>query len=119
MESWPRKWDVDFQLLARGGFLVSSSMRGGTIRFVEILSQAGGECRVRNPWPGCEVELLVEGRKQDTLNGSLLKFNTKKGKTYLLVSAGKGNVKDLAVAVPAMPVAKGQGRAAPAVRTDE
>ncbi len=101
LDSWPRDWDVDFQLLAKGGFLVSSSLQGGKIRFVEIQSQLGGECRIRNPWPGSEVVLLADGREQGTLKDPLLKFPTDKGKSYLLVAAGAGNPTDLKTAVPA------------------
>lgn len=86
MDGWPRKWDVSFKLQAKGGFLVSSSMKGGTIRFVEILSQLGGECRIRNPWPSAKTTLFCNGKKMDEMKGSLLKFTTKKGKSYLLVS---------------------------------
>jgi hypothetical protein len=86
MEGWPRKWDVSFKLQAKGGFLVSSSMRGGTIRFVEILSQLGGECRIHNPWPSAKTILFCNGKKMDEMSGPLLKFPTKKGKSYLLVS---------------------------------
>jgi hypothetical protein len=86
MEGWPRKWDVSFKLQAKGGFLVSSSMKGGTIRFVEILSQLGGECRIRNPWPSATTTLFCNGKKMDEMKGPLLKFPTEKGKSYLLVS---------------------------------
>lgn len=63
MDGWPRKWDVSFQLQAKGGFLVSSSMQGGTIRFVEIISQLGGECLIRNPWPGAETTVFLGKKK--------------------------------------------------------
>jgi len=84
MAGWPRKWDVSFQLQAKGGFLVSSEMKGGTIRFVEIISQLGGECRIRNPWPGEEVTVLCGKKKIAATKESLLKFETKKGKRYLI-----------------------------------
>ena len=86
MEGWPRKWDVSFKLQSEGGFLVSSAMKGGTIRFVEILSQRGGECRIRNPWPTDDATLFCIGRTTNVLKGSLLTFPTEAGKTYLLVA---------------------------------
>ncbi len=89
MPSWPGKWDVSFQLLAKGGFLVSSSMKGGSIQFVEIASQRGGVCRIRNPWPGTRVAVQCNGRKITTTSDFLLEFRTKKGKTYQLVPAGR------------------------------
>jgi hypothetical protein len=98
MEAWPRDWDVNFQLLAKGGFFVSSSMKGGKIRFVEILSQLGGECRIRNPWPGSEVTVLAGGKKT-AFKDPLLKFPTVKGKSYVLV-CGAENLSDLKAVVP-------------------
>jgi hypothetical protein len=86
MEGWPRKWDVSFKLQAEGGFLISSAMKGGTIRFVEILSQRGGECRIRNPWPTDDATLFCMGRKTNVLKGGLLTFPTEAGQTYLLVT---------------------------------
>lgn len=84
LESWPREWNVDFQLLAKGGFLVSSSLKGGIIRCVEIESRLGRECQIRNPWPNAETVLLVDGREQSASKDALLKFPTVKGKRYLL-----------------------------------
>jgi hypothetical protein len=50
--AWPKEWDADYKLLARGGFLVTASFRGGAVQSAELLSQNGGECRVRNPFTG-------------------------------------------------------------------
>ena len=60
-QSWPADWDVCFTLLARGGFLVSSSMRGGQVGPVEIVSQVGGTCRLRSPWPQAPLRLTIDG----------------------------------------------------------
>jgi hypothetical protein len=100
LHAWPRKWDVDFQLLAKGGFLVSASLKGEQLRFVEIESQLGGECRIRNPWPDSEVVVLVDGREQGTIGDALIKFPTEKGKRYLLLAAGNANPADLKTSVP-------------------
>jgi hypothetical protein len=48
--AWPKDWDARFTLLARGGFLVTSSMANGAIESVELVSNVGVPCRVRNPW---------------------------------------------------------------------
>lgn len=101
LEGWPRKWDVDFQLLAKGGFLVSASLKSEAIRFVEIRSQRGGECRIRNPWPGREVALLVEGRKKAVLKDPLLKIDTKAGRHYVLVAADAADPGATGIRVPA------------------
>lgn len=84
--AWPKEWDARYALLARGAFLVSSSMRNSTVEFVELESQMGAECRLRNPFVG-EVSLYRDGRKAGTLRGSLLQFPTRKGERLILVEA--------------------------------
>ena len=59
--------------------LVSSLMEKGKIEFVQIESQAGGECRLRNPWPDTKVALERSGDKAEELSGDLLRFSTTKG----------------------------------------
>ncbi len=75
--AWPKEWEARFQLLARGAFVVSAAMKSGTIGEVEITSQAGAECVLRNPFSG-DVALYRDGKKAETLRGSLLKFATRK-----------------------------------------
>jgi alpha-L-fucosidase 2 len=50
----PHHWrDAAFRYLrAEGAFLVSAELRDGRVQWVEIISEAGQECRVRNPWEG-------------------------------------------------------------------
>jgi len=86
--SWPKEWDAEFDLLARGGFLVSSSQRNGQIEFVELRSQVGGECRLQNPWGEAGVTVYRNGEKEESLSGSLLTFPTKKGEHIIVVRAG-------------------------------
>ena len=76
--AWPKDWDAHFKLLCRGGFLVSSSLKKGTIEFVEIRSQAGSVCRIRNPWPGKEIVLYRNNKRWKTSKDDLLFFSTKK-----------------------------------------
>lgn len=85
---WPKSWDAAFTLLARGGFVVSSSMEKGGIEFVQIQSQVGGECRLHNPWPDMTVTLYRDGKKPGDLSGSLLKFPTTPGETIVAVPKG-------------------------------
>ena len=87
--AWPRDWDAQFTLLARGNFLVTSSMRQGNIEFVEIQSQSGGSCRLRNPWGEAAAVTLFRGGQATTdLAGSLLSFKTMKDETLVLVRQG-------------------------------
>ena len=86
--AWPKCWDAAFTLLCRGAFLVTSSMRKGTIEFVEIKSRASSQCRLHNPWSGAKVTVYRDGKKWKSLEGSLLKFETTKGRLFVIVPAG-------------------------------
>lgn len=79
--AWPNGWQASFQLLVRGGFLVSSARREGEVELVQIHSRHGETCRLRNPWqrPCNVVEIDGEVR---VLSGDVIQFNTQPGKTY-------------------------------------
>ncbi len=86
--AFPREWDASFILLARGAFLVSSSKVGGKIESVQIKSQAGGECRLRHPWPGAIVTLHRDSRRAEDLEGDVLTFPTREGEIVVLAPQG-------------------------------
>ncbi|MCX5637725.1 MAG: hypothetical protein NTX52_08555 [Planctomycetota bacterium] len=86
--AWPKEWDAAYTLLARGAFLVSASIEKGRIEFVEIQSQVGGECRLRNPWPDTVLTLYRNGKKAEDLSGSLLTLQTARGETVTVVPQG-------------------------------
>ncbi len=86
--AWPQAWDASFQLLARGGFLVSSAMRDGQVKFVEIESRLGEECRLRNPWSASCTLSQVGGATQH-LDDDILQFNTEPGSRYRLLPIGR------------------------------
>lgn len=85
--AWMRqaKWRVMTHHLAdwkaRGGFLVSASPKGGKTESVQIRSQLGGECRLRNPWPDRPVTLRRDSVKSESLSGSLRRFATSRDET--------------------------------------
>jgi len=86
--AWPKEWDAEFTLLARGAFLVTSAMSKGQVRFVELLSQAGGECRLRNPWGESGVTLYRDGKQSEDMQGSLLAFQSRKGENIVVTPRG-------------------------------
>jgi hypothetical protein len=86
--AWPREWNAAYTLSARGGFLVTSSIAGGTVEFVELRSRAGRECRIRNPWGEASVSLFRNGEHSEDRRGSMLVFNTSKQETILLTPVG-------------------------------
>ncbi|MDD5262894.1 MAG: glycoside hydrolase N-terminal domain-containing protein [Methylacidiphilales bacterium] len=51
--NWPKERDAEFRTLrAAGAFLVSAGCGGGTVTWVEVLSETGGDLVLLNPWPG-------------------------------------------------------------------
>jgi len=54
---------------------------------VELESQAGAECRLRNPFDG-EVTLYRDGPKAEQLKGTMLRFATKKGERVTVLPTG-------------------------------
>lgn len=86
--AWPKEWDATFELAARGGFVVGAKMDHGRIAFVEITSNAGGDCRLRNPWGGQEVTVCRDGKPVGQAQGSLLVLKTSRGEATLLVPNG-------------------------------
>ena len=87
--AWPKEWDAAFTLLARGAFLVTSSMRGGRVELVELHSRAGSECRLRNPWGEGAVSVHRDGRRAESLEGGAwLRLGTRAGERLVIVPAG-------------------------------
>jgi hypothetical protein len=62
-------------------------MRGGEVEFVELESQAGARCRLRNPF-GASAALYRDGKTAETLGGALLEFGTRKGERIVVVASG-------------------------------
>jgi hypothetical protein len=85
--AWPRAWDAEFRLLARGGFVVTAAIREGEVQTVEIESRLGEACRFRNPWPTpCRVDSRDDLRPMPSVpGGERLCFGTAQGHTYRLV----------------------------------
>ena len=86
--AWDKNKSAYFKLLAKGGFLVSSSVKNGEVSFVEINSQLGGTCRIRNPWPGNTMSLYRNNVKAEYLTGSLISFSTSIGEDITIVKKG-------------------------------
>lgn len=85
--SWPKDWDAEFTLLARGAFTVSAKHDGGKIGAVMIESHAGEECRMVNPWGTGGVQISRDGRPAGKFSGGMLTFPTKRGEKIELMPA--------------------------------
>jgi len=89
-EFWPAAYFE--KLRAEGAFLVTARRERGKTQFVEISSEAGEICRVRNPFPGRGAILAESGTGQRNLEGDWLEFKTEVGKKYLLTPEGAAQV---------------------------
>ncbi len=86
--AWPKDWDAQYTLSARGGFLVTSSWKQQRVEFVELYSRAGRPCQLRNPWGVGSVTLYRNGKLAETMEGTLLRFATQREETLVVVPAG-------------------------------
>jgi hypothetical protein len=86
--AWPKEWSARYTLLARGGFLVTATMNNGAVGSIELESQAGATCKLRNPFSASAV-LYRNGSKAETLHGPLLEFKTVKGERISVLPSGK------------------------------
>jgi len=55
--AWPKQWDVDGTVYIQHKSKVDVQIRGGALVTVAIEAGATGHLRVRNPWPGEDVEV--------------------------------------------------------------
>ena len=86
--AWPSDRDASFSLRAKGDFLVTSLMKSGTVNFIEVTSQRGGPCTVRNFWGKQSVDLYRNNKKRETLSAELLTFDTRKNENIVIVKSG-------------------------------
>ena len=86
--AWPTDWDARFRLLARGNFLISGSIEKGEVKYVEIKSQSGSDCRIRNPWIDKAIDIYNGQKKLKTVEGNLISFKTQVNGQYTLVRKG-------------------------------
>lgn len=82
----PDAWkDASFAgFRAEGAFLVSAVMRNGAVEKVEIFSEAGGFCRIKNPFGGPALVTQEPGRGTREMSGDILGFAAEKGGRYTL-----------------------------------
>jgi hypothetical protein len=86
--NWPGGTNAKYgDLLAYGGFAVSSSRAGGAVQYVRLVSQKGGTATVTNPWSGA-VQVYRNGADAGTVSGTRLSLSTAVGETVVLAPAG-------------------------------
>ena len=93
--NWIMTQDASFKdLRAYGAFLVSSSLKNGTVEMVEIKSEKGRTCVIDNPWKGKEVRIVRNGKDEEVISGSQFTIDTKEGETVKVLPARGGSTSD-------------------------
>ncbi len=83
--NWPADQNASFgNLNACGGFLISSEIADGEIKYVKIQSNAGQECRLVNPWPGRTLHVSSGGTVLTITPPALIKFPTRPADIFLI-----------------------------------
>lgn len=86
--AWPKDRDASFSLRAKGDFLVTSQMKSGKLDFIEVTSQRGGTCTLRNYWGRQSVDLYRNQTRSETLSAEVFAFPTKAGENIVIVKTG-------------------------------
>ncbi len=87
--NWPSSTDARFgDLRAYGGFLVSSDRRSGNVKYVRVVSEAGGNAVLVNPWSTGLVHLYKNGADAGTMSGTDLSIDTAAGDIFHLAPDG-------------------------------
>jgi len=85
----PDRWhETSFEdLRAEGAFIVSARLSDDEVVYARIVSEVGGICRMRNPWPGQTA--IVRGAAGDLrLEGETVEWETEAGAEYVVVCDG-------------------------------
>jgi hypothetical protein len=64
-------------------------MEKGQIEFVQIQSNKGGTCMIKNSWGDAELTLYRNGKKSKNISGKLLTLTSEAGEILILVPKGK------------------------------
>jgi alpha-L-fucosidase 2 len=82
---WQRNLDAKFSnIRVFGAFLVSSEIKDGKVKFVEIHSEAGRDCVVENPWIDKEIQITRNGKDTEVVIGKRLMLETEKDELIIL-----------------------------------
>jgi hypothetical protein len=82
---WPKNRDARFfHLRKEGAFLVSSQLKDGEVKYVEIFSEKGKPCNLLNPWPDKKIRISRSEGTASSLEGKLLQIKTHAGENLLL-----------------------------------
>ena len=93
--AWPKQWDVDGTVYIQHKSKVDVQIRGGALVTVAIEAGATGHLRVRNPWPGEDVEVVSDNGERRTAEGSnpIFDIAAQSGRSYFIQPSSETNAK--------------------------
>lgn len=76
------------RLRAKGAFLVSATFNGVLVSNLNVFSEKGGLCKIKNPWQGKKLRIVDDkGNSVSTkVDGDIYTFKTRKRTTYFIMS---------------------------------
>ena len=84
--NWDWKKDATFtSLRARGAFLIDATLKNKEVTQINIISEKGNTCVIRNPWNEKKVSLSRKDKKE-ILSGSELRIKTDPGEQFVLTA---------------------------------
>jgi len=88
--NWPSATAATYgNLMARGGFLISSSINtNNAVQYVRIISEQGQDAQIVNPWPGQTVQVYANGVSAGTVSGTTFTLTTTVGEIIHLAPSG-------------------------------
>jgi len=88
-DDWPANTYAKFgDLMAYGGFLISSDMENNVVQYARVISSKGRNFTFYNPWPGQTVRVYRNGIDSGTASGKVITLNTSVNETIHLAVNG-------------------------------
>jgi alpha-L-fucosidase 2 len=86
---WPANtWAKFGDLMAYGGFLVSSDIENNVVQYMRVISNKGRSFTFYNPWPGQTLRIYRNGIDSGTVSGKTITINTSVNETIHLATNG-------------------------------
>ena len=77
--NWDKNKAASFRSMrTKGAFLLDSACSGGEVEYVRVLSEKGGEMKLKNPW------VTAIDQNGQVYDGAIISVNMAEGETLLL-----------------------------------
>ncbi|SDC99949.1 glycosyl hydrolase family 95 catalytic domain-containing protein [Niabella drilacis] len=95
---WPKNKDAAFtNIRSEGAFLISSAIRNKEVQYLKIISEQGRTVTLQNPWPGKELVIRSNKRRDFRGSGNRVLIPTSKGETLSILPLPESKVPRVAL----------------------